>query len=140
MVPVHGEAKLGRRALDDGRRWRGDGVHQLTTAQAERVVVTVDAAVEAAGVIAERQLQDGPVIGEGVQRVVDRAEGDARQDRPHPLEDVEGARVVVAGPHRVEDRLALWGHPQRRAANRIGRPLLLSRVGILARAHRLASA
>ena len=111
MVGVNLEAGRGGGLLNCCHRRRRDGVREFAAPRAQNVVVAIYAPVEAAGMVPERQLQDDAVVGQGVQGVVDGGEGDARQDGPHPLEDVGGAGMVVAGADGVENGLPLRGHP-----------------------------
>jgi hypothetical protein len=121
VVRVDGETDLDRGLSNDVGRRRRDSIDEITATDAQGVIVSIDSTVESAGMVAERQLQDDAVIGEGVERVVDCAEGDTRQHGPHALEDIGGARMVVAGPHGIEDRLTLGRHPKPRFAGTLVR-------------------
>jgi hypothetical protein len=139
VVGVDGETDLGCRLSNDVRRRRRHGVHELTAADAQSVVVPIDATIETAGVVAKRQLQDDAVISKGVERVVNGAEGDSWQHRSHSIEDIGGARMVVTGPHGVEDRLTLGRHSEAGSAGRSTGCDVVWRPQVRARAHLLAS-
>jgi hypothetical protein len=67
------------------------------------VVVPLDAPVIPAGLIRERQFLDQSVLGEQVQRAVDRAVGDSRVTPPDALEDLARRQVALRPAHLVED-------------------------------------
>lgn len=77
--------------------------------------MTIYTAIEAASMISKRELKDDAVVSQGVQRVVDGGESDARLHATYALEDVGGAWMIVTGADGVEDRLPLWRHPEARA-------------------------
>ncbi len=139
MVGMDGKAGLSRRLTHDIWGRRRNSIHQIAAARAQGVIVAIHAAVKATGVVPKQKLQDDAVIGEGVQSVVHRGEGDPRQDRADPVVDVGGARMVVARPDSVENRLTLGRHPKYRAPCRTTDPLRVSRSLGPDRAHALAS-
>lgn len=79
------------------------------------------------------------MVRQGVQRIVDRPEGDAGLDCPHAFEDVGGARVIMASAHGIEDSKSLRRHPQGRTTALSYAVLRFWRLLAQVRAHLLAS-
>ena len=103
MVTTDVESALFRRHVERHQGNRNINVQEYPALQTVHVVVPLDAPVIPAGLIRERQFLDQSVLGEQVQRAVDRAVGDARVTPPDALEDLARRKVALRPAHLVED-------------------------------------
>jgi hypothetical protein len=102
VVAADVESALFRRDME---RHQGDGnvdVEEHPALQTVHVVVPFDAPVVPTGLVGERQLLDQPVLGEQVQRAVDRAVGDARVAPPDALKNFARRQVALRPAHFFE--------------------------------------
>jgi hypothetical protein len=103
VVTANVESALFRRHV---KRHQGDwnvDVEEHAALQTMHVVVPLDPTVVPARLIRERQFLDQSVLGEQVQRAVDRAVGDARVTAPDALEDLARRQVALRPAHLFED-------------------------------------
>jgi hypothetical protein len=88
---------LGRHVASDECDWYVD-VEQYSALQAVHVVVPIDSAVIATGLIGERQFLNEAVLCQEMERSVDRAIGDPRVASPHTLENFSGSEMPFRRP------------------------------------------
>ena len=103
MVTADVESALFRRDVECHQGNRNINVEEHPALQTVHVVVPLDAAVVPARLIRERQFLDQSMLGEQVQRAVDRAVGDARVTPPDALEDLSRRQVALRPTHLFED-------------------------------------
>ena len=103
MVTADVESALFRRHVECHQGNRNINVEEHPALQTVHVVVPLDAAVISARLIRERQFLDQSMLGEQVQRAVDRAVGDARVTPPDALEDLSRRQVALRPTHLFED-------------------------------------
>ncbi len=103
MVTADVESALLRRDVERHQGDRNVDVEEHPALQAMHVVVPLDATVVPARLIRERQFLDQSVLGEQMQRAVDRAVSDARVTPPNALEDLARRQVALRPANLVED-------------------------------------
>ena len=109
VVTADGKPALFLGDVAGNQRDRDIDIRQQPAVGAADVVMAVDALVEAAGLIGERQLLDPPVPRQQVQGAVNGAVGDAGLAPAHPLEDLAGRQVTIGYLDLVEDDRPLRG-------------------------------
>lgn len=72
-------------------------IGKMSADGAVHVVVPVGASVKATGLVAERKLQNDPVLGQQVERSVDRSIGDRGILGTYPLENLAGSHMTSSG-------------------------------------------
>jgi len=103
VVTVDVETTLLRRHVQRHQGDRDIDVEEHAALQTVHVVVPFNTPVVPTCLVRERQLLDQPVLGEQVQRPVDRAVGDAGIAPSHALEDLARGQVALRLTHLVED-------------------------------------
>jgi len=114
MVTGNREAALLFRNVPRDQRNRHININQQTTRFTKNVVVAISPGIISARLIRERQFLDHSVLGEQVQRSIDRAIGDPGVAPAHALENLAGSQVAVSLLHDQADRLPLCCLPKRR--------------------------
>ena len=103
------------------RDWHID-VDQQTARFTKDVIVAIGPGIISARLIRKRQFLDHSVLGEQVQRSIDRAIGDPGVALAHALENLAGSQVAVSLLHDQADRLPLCCLTKRRF-HRVTAPL-----------------
>ncbi len=94
------------------QRGRHVDIKQDTALGTADMVVSIGALVEAAGLVAEWELQDQPALGEQVQRPVDSSVRDRRITSVDTFEDLPRGEMTVGGTNSFQNRCALWRHSE----------------------------
>jgi hypothetical protein len=95
-------ALLGRDVTSDESH-RDIDVKQHPALKTVHMVVSIDSAVIAAGLICKRQLLNESMLCQEMERAVDRAVGDPRVTPPHTLEDFSSGEMSFRRPDLVQD-------------------------------------
>jgi hypothetical protein len=107
MVAADVEPALLRRNVKRHQGDRNVDIEEHPALQAVHMIVPFDTPVVAACLIGERQFLDQSVLGEEVQRPVDRAVRDAGVAPSYALENLASGQVALRLPHLIENFSAL---------------------------------
>jgi hypothetical protein len=102
VVPADVESALLGRDVECHQGDRDVDVKEHSALQAVHMVMPFDTPVVPACLVGEGQLLDQPVLGQQMQRAVDRAVGDAWVATPHTLENLARGQVALRETHLIE--------------------------------------
>ena len=97
----------------DQRHWHID-IEQQTAAFARHMVVAIGPGIVATGLIGEGELLDQTMLGEEMQRSINRAIGDPGIALAHALEDFASRQVAVSLLNNAANHFPLCGFAKRR--------------------------
>lgn len=84
-------------------------IDQRATDRTVDMVMSFAPAVIPAGLIGKRELLDETVLGQKVERAIDRSIPDTRIAPPHAFENLSGCQVAIGLSYRLENHCALRG-------------------------------